>query len=113
MFQERKDFRFWSPRPEVVDRGRPHEAPKMRHESHPEQASCGPCRYVCPSVGVVVLVALVFISSHVYAGSKPVIPDVRPNVTMKMMVIEPDSPAMAVVVLYAGGKGTIESSSFF
>lgn len=61
----------------------------------------------------ILLVVLVFVSSHVYAGSKLVRLDVRPNVTMKVMVIEPDTPAKAVLVLYAGGRGTIELSSFF
>ena len=61
----------------------------------------------------IVFLILVFLSSHTYAGSKLVELEVRPNVTMKMMVIEPDTTAKGVLVLYAGGRGTIELSSLF
>lgn len=58
-------------------------------------------------------IILIFASGCAYAKPKLVELEVRPNVTMKMMVIEPEEPAMGVLVLYAGGVGTIGLSSFF
>lgn len=47
------------------------------------------------------------------AGSELASLEVRPGVTQKMMVLEPDSSPKGVIVLYAGGVGTLELGSFF
>jgi len=59
-----------------------------------------------------VLLIFVVISCNTYADSKLVKLEVRPGVTMKMMVIEPGIQPKGVLVLYAGGRGTIELGSF-
>ncbi len=59
------------------------------------------------------LLIFVVISCNSYADSKLVKLEVRPGVIMKTMVIEPDMQPKGVLVLYAGGRGTIELSSFF
>lgn len=47
------------------------------------------------------------------AGSELVNIDVRPGVSMKMMIVEPDAKPKGVLVLYAGGLGTLELGSLF
>jgi hypothetical protein len=61
------------------------------------------------------IVLLIFgvVSCSAYADTKLVELGVRPGVTMKMMVIEPDRQPKGVLVLYAGGRGTIELGSLF
>lgn len=61
----------------------------------------------------IVILILVVTSCNTYAGSKLVELEVRPGVTMKMMAIEPDVKPKGVLILYAGGRGTIELGSFF
>lgn len=39
--------------------------------------------------------------------------EVRPGVSMKVMILEPDTKPKGVFVLYAGGQGTLELGSFF
>ncbi len=62
------------------------------------------------------LLSLVLIGpgmSSASAGSELVSVDVRPGVTMKMMVLAPASSPKGVIVLYAGGEGTLDLGSFF
>ena len=47
------------------------------------------------------------------AGSELVTLDTRPGVSQKVMVLEPDGKPNGVVVLYAGGIGTLQLGSFF
>lgn len=59
-----------------------------------------------------IVLALLF-TPQVIAGSELATLDVRPGVTMKMMILEPNSNPKGVLVLYAGGVGTLELGSFF
>jgi hypothetical protein len=47
-----------------------------------------------------------------FAGSEIITLQPRPNVKLKVLVIEPEKPS-AVLVLYAGGVGTLDLSSTF
>ena len=47
------------------------------------------------------------------AGNELANIEVRPGVSMKMMILEPDSKPKGVLLLYAGGVGTLELGSFF
>lgn len=62
------------------------------------------------------LLSLVLIGSAVLpalAGSELASLEVRAGVTQKMMVLEPASSPKGVIVLYAGGVGTLDLGSFF
>lgn len=48
-----------------------------------------------------------------FAGNELVNVEVRPGVSMKTMILEPDSKPKGVFLLYAGGVGTLELGSFF
>lgn len=48
-----------------------------------------------------------------FAGNELVNVEVRPGATMKIMVLEPDSKPKGVLLLYAGGVGTLELGSLF
>jgi len=47
------------------------------------------------------------------AGNELVNVEVRPGVSMKMMILEPNSKPKGIFLLYAGGVGTLELGSFF
>ncbi|MBT9568430.1 MAG: hypothetical protein IV085_09045 [Thiobacillus sp.] len=53
------------------------------------------------------------LSVPAFAGNELVHVDVRPGVSMKMMILEPESKSKGVLLLYSGGMGTLELSSFF
>lgn len=48
-----------------------------------------------------------------FAGSELVNVEVRPGVSMKIMVLEPNLKPKGVLLLYAGGVGTLDLGSFF
>lgn len=62
------------------------------------------------------LVGLVFtysFASSLFAASEMVSLEVRQGVTQKLMVLEPTASPRGVIVLYAGGHGTLDLGSFF
>lgn len=65
---------------------------------------------------VLAAMAMVVASSFftpAFAGSELVNIETRPGVSVKMMLVEPDVKPKGVLVLYAGGAGTLELGSIF
>ena len=54
----------------------------------------------------------VLLFSPAFAGNELVSIEVRPNVSMKIMVLEPESKPQGIFLLYAGGVGTLDLGSF-
>ena len=58
------------------------------------------------------LVVIFFSAGFSFAGSELITLEPRPNVKLKVLMIEPEKPS-AVLVLYAGGIGTLDLDSTF
>jgi hypothetical protein len=67
-------------------------------------------RLILNALGVLFALASV---APVMAGNELASIEVRPGVSMKMMIMEPDSKPKGILLLYAGGVGTLELGSFF
>jgi hypothetical protein len=65
------------------------------------------------SVRVSAIFLLVLSISHAQAASELATLEPRPGVKLKIMVLEPDTKPKGVLVLYAGGVGTLSLGSTF
>lgn len=65
------------------------------------------------SVRVIAIFLLGLSVSHAQAASELTTLEPRPGVKLKLMVLEPDTKPKGVLVLYAGGVGTLSLGSMF
>lgn len=66
-----------------------------------------------PVIAATVFIFALFSVPRAMAGSEIATIEVRPGVSMKMIILEPESKPKGVLVLYAGGVGTLELGSIF
>ncbi len=65
------------------------------------------------SVRIIAIFLLVLSVSHAQAASELITLEPRPGVKLKLMVLEPDTKPKGVLVLYAGGVGTLSLGNMF
>jgi len=58
-------------------------------------------------------VCLMIFSINLYAGEELVILKTRPDVEQRFILIKPEKPAVASVILFAGGKGALDLDTTF